>query len=239
MAKTLSGKSVPIAHMISQDHTSAFISFWLTTFKNDFGAAPKEIVVDDSKALAKSFITTFTSCTSTNNNKCNAVLNGDSTTLPEIYFRLDRSHITKNLLKVNSMKNADPRTKRFYCRIVGYLVQCQDFALAKIVIRDLFTCLLNPFNGGNDENMLPAETSMIRLTNLIKKHEVIEPEIEDDKAEYDEGDWKEEMVDNHDSDKINKSWLIEIVNSVVITKDTDDIKQVKRYSIYYNDEASK
>lgn len=98
MAKT-SGKSVPIAQMVSQDQSSEFIALFLRKiFKNLH--QPREIICDESKAILKALAQTFAGYENIENyvNACMSAHLND-TKPPPCYIRIDRSHFVKNLTR--------------------------------------------------------------------------------------------------------------------------------------------
>lgn len=98
MVKTAT-KSVCIAQTISQDQSSEFIILFLQkTFKNL--KSPIEVVCDESKALLKALVKTFTACHNLENyiTTCMAALLTGSTP-PLCYIRIDRSHFIKNIMR--------------------------------------------------------------------------------------------------------------------------------------------
>lgn len=232
MAKPLNGKSVPICQMLSQDQSSTFISYWLNLFKSQFLKIPVEVVVDDSSALAKSIITTFSNCASTNHyiNMCVAFLEENSKLLPEFYFRLDRSHISKNIMRSKILPNRDTRFKIFFKRVFGCLILCRSWTQVKKIVYDMFTVVLNPFNGTAD---FPAELSQENLRKLIKTHDfddiICEGECDDDHELED---------DNDDEGSINfvnvdKKWIMEIVDSIEIIEATSENESSRRDNAYF------
>lgn len=140
MLKSCSGKSVPIAQMLSQDHTSEFIEFFLRKIFKQV-KPPKEIVLDESKALLKALAATFAKCESIDIyvKQCmDAFITGAPK--PLIQLRIDRSYFVKNI--TNKIIDRDHRRRNFFRGVVGFLIQCGDFDVAKQIIEDFLPLFL-------------------------------------------------------------------------------------------------
>lgn len=219
MAKTRSGKSVPVGQMLSQDQSSEFIELFLRKmFKNL--KAPKEFVCDESKALLKALAATFAKCEgiSCYVTQCMAALQTGSPR-PLIHLRIDRSHFVKNV--TNKIKDNDYRRRDFYRGVVGYLIQCDSFSNAKKIIQDFFTTILNKFDGFVDSNPLPAEDSKRKLLFLLESY--------DANADYAED--TEKLPDTELDVNVDCSWIENIIAEVVIT---DDVDQRAHDNLYFN-----
>lgn len=209
MAKTDS-KSIPIAQMITQDQSSENIEFFLKKMFKHPIKPPAEFVCDESKALMKALISAFTKCQGIEEfiDQCMQTLQTGAAP-PKCRIKLDRAHFIKNAEK--KIKDRDHRKRNFYRCVIGYLITCDDFNIAKAIIRDFFTIILNEYDG-NDEHgePLPSEISKKRLISLVGTHNV-ELNYADDSNERD-GVFE---VD------VNTQWIDEIIKKVpVITTGT-------------------
>lgn len=227
MLKT-NGASIPIFQTISQKHSARFISYWLGEFFHKLPAMrpPSEVVCDDSKAFLLAFVKTFTIYHSVKEyiRACIKSLEHGSPP-PGCYIRLDRSHFVKNL--VRKIANKDERKRDFYRSIFGYLIQCENYQQAKIIIQDLFTVVLNKFAGKNYAGELPAEKSMNRLLDLCATHEFnFEVDGEDPTNYLEEVQESEEEIQEQPDD----AWLQEIISKVPIT---NDVSKKSTGNIYY------
>lgn len=163
LAKVPSNKSVPICQMITQTHTAAFISFWLQTWLNDVKKPPKEVIIDESKALFLAVLRAFTSCSSVKEylKRCMAALVLNSETLPECYIRYDRSHLVKNFTR--RIKDKDKRRERFFKAVFGFLIQCNDWTKARKVISDFYTVILNKYDGDGKPEVEMAKQNLQKV----------------------------------------------------------------------------
>lgn len=226
MAKTENNKSVAVGQMLSQRHTSHFIAYWLTCWSKE-AVVPNEVVTDDSAALLAAVVQSFTSLPNMRSylEKSYMCLT-KNTNPPEIYIRLDRSHFVKFLHRWKPLKNQDSRKVKLIKRILGVLIQCDDFQSAKAIIKNLFTSLLNMYD---DENS-PGYYSKIFLIKLCETHNILlnEQEIpnEEDVKNDCQSIFSEEFIDDDGDD--NESWINTIIRGVEISSDTG-----KHDNLYY------
>lgn len=208
MVKT-STKSIPIAQMLSQEQTSEFIVFFLRkTFKGL--KAPRQIVCDESKALLKSLCIAFANFEKIGDYiaACmSSILDG--TEHPKCYIRIDRSHFVKNTTK--KIKYRDFRKQNLFRSIFGFLIQCNDFRIARKVIRDFFTVILNQKDGVDEFGVpLPSEEARKRLFALCSTHNESEDYGNDSECPEDE-----EVEKNMDFDA-ESGWIEDIIKEVPI-----------------------
>lgn len=206
MAKTAS-KSVQIAQMITQDQSSENIEFFLKKMFKFPIKAPIEFVCDDSKALLKALVSTFTTCDGIVPyiEQCMTSLQTGASP-PKCQIRLDRSHFIKNIAR--KIKYRDHRKCNFYRCVIGYLHTCDDFNIVKKILLDFFTIMLNEYDGVDDSNEpLPAEISRIRLMNLVGTHNADADYVDVD----DSNEWNEES-----EIAPNSEWIDEIIKKVHI-----------------------
>lgn len=158
LAKTDS-KSVSIAQMITQDQSSENIEFFLKKMFKHPIRAPAEFVCDESKAILKALVSSYTDCDGIESyiQKCiSSLLTGAPP--PKCQIRLDRSHFVKNVTR--KINHRDHRKRNFFRCVFGYLIICDDFNLAKKIIHDFFTIILNEYDGMDDSGApLPSEIS--------------------------------------------------------------------------------
>lgn len=219
MLKISSGKSVPIAQMLSQDHSSEFIELFLRKIFKRI-KPPTEIVSDESKALLKALAATFASCDGIDSyvKKCmESLLTGAPK--PLIQLRIDRSHFVKNI--TNKIKDRDHRRRIFFRGVIGYLIQCDDFEVAKRIIEDFFTVILNEYDGSDDIGLLPSEISKRKLLLLLATY--------DKETDYDEDDIKPDDIELDVDEKC--LWIEEIIIKVVIIR---EMPKEQHGNLYYS-----
>lgn len=123
MAKDKDSSSVPVYQMLSQSHTSNFLSYWLGTWIQNV-KIPSEVVTDDSAALLKSVEKSFTSKANTKvyiEHSFQYLDTNNNNFLPECFVRLDRSHFVKSIHRLPIFKYKD-------YRVVRLLKKCNWFS---------------------------------------------------------------------------------------------------------------
>lgn len=205
-------KSIAIAQMLSQDQSSEFISLFLEKVFKKL-KPPFEANCDAGKAVLKGLCKSFTNCQTIEAyiEACmSSLLIG--TAPPACYIRIDRSHFVKNV--TNKIKHNDYRKRNMFRCIIGFLIQCENFENARKIIRDLFTLILNEYDGLDDNGQpTPAEAAKKRLLALCRTHDDDESYGNDSANENDD-----ENTDKNLDFNANSSWLDEIISSVDIRK---------------------
>lgn len=143
-----SGQNRPIFQVLSQRHTSDFISYFLKfwRYSNHNKKNPHEIVIDNSNVLILAAVQAFTPFQSRN-----AYLDGCFDALfhkiePKgIFIRLDRSHIVKQIKSMEILNQLDYRVKKLLQRILGYLITVDDVSVVEQIVRNLFILILNKY----------------------------------------------------------------------------------------------
>lgn len=215
MLKTDSA-SVAINQMLSQQHSHEFICYFLKfMFKNT--KKPNEIVLDNSKALIAASVISFTRCRNLSDyiKLCMESIENNASP-PECYIRLDRSHFVKNVTK--KIVDRDDRKQSFYRSVIGYLIQCDSFEQAKIVISHFFVVLLNRYDGTDEDGCeLPTEQSKKWLICLCTTFDFIDEDDKDDEEKPDEineaDPEAEELCKEPEPD-----WLTKIVSNANTTE---------------------
>lgn len=187
--KNCDGVSVPVGQMLSSQQDSTTISMFLNRWLDDF-SQPDEIVTDDSSALQKSIVRSFTRFQSVKDyvEACFMILNGEKINLPEVFLRNDVPHYIKNLHKDKTFRKIDKRVKHFYLSAIGFILQSEDYDAIKSVVKDMLVAANYPICGTWHENKLPTDESLRNLNNVIQTHEMnrhvqVEEETECDDKE--------------------------------------------------------
>lgn len=185
MMKNENGKSEPIGQFLSADQHTRKIAYFLDKWKESF-ATPDEVTIDDSAALIKATIVSFTSCNSTHEylERCVRILEGSNETL-ECYIRMDVSHFVKNVVKNPVFKSMQRKQSQFYKCIIGLMIQCDSFDRLKDIVKHALIAATIPFESED----LPTLDSIRTLKRLIKTHDLnsfitnIESHITDEKID--------------------------------------------------------
>lgn len=199
--------SVAIAQMVTQKHSHEFIAYFFKCMFRDI-KKPAEIVVDESKAIILALIVSFTSCRNLNEyvHICMTCLNND-TSPPKCYIRLDRSHFVKTVTR--NINDNDARRRLFYRSVIGYLIQCDSFQVARSIISDFFIVINNRYDGFNKSGLkLQTEKSKERLIKLCSTHVL-------DDTDNGSANLKQEV--DHEAEKLCEvtvsPWLTSIIQS--------------------------
>lgn len=175
--------NVPIFQWISQRHSHEFIAYILQYFKyrilND--KMPHEFIMDDSSALLLACVLTFTRSKSVNEylDECFDALFDDGVP-PLCFIRLDRAHFVKAIKRL--IVCDEKSKKKFYQRLLGYLMLCDDVNEAENIIRNMFILLKNEFL--YDGRALQARDD---LESIVKRHKhVIKENTYEDKDTHDD-----------------------------------------------------
>lgn len=158
--------------MLSRSHTSQKIAEWLTTWKiyHYSNVSPRVIIVDESAALLSSVAQVFASTKSMNAylNECFDHLENEKDPL-QCYIRLDRSHVIATILRNKKLKQVFGKQKSqkyFFLRVIGFLLQQNDWNLVKKIMQNTFWLALDP-------NPSPVKTMMeMRMVELTKTHKI-------------------------------------------------------------------
>lgn len=219
-AKTNS-KSVPIGQMVTQDQTFENIEFFMRKMFKHPMRAPREFVMDESKAQLKA-VSIYIGYDGIEEyiEECMATLLTDATP-PKSQIRYDRSHFCRNVAR--KIRHRDHRRQNFYRCVIGYLLKCGDFNIVKKILYDFFTVIFNEYDGHNVFNeALPSETSKIRLVNLIGTHN----------EDFDYADDSEESSEICDI-IVNTDWINNIIETVPIETNGEHL------NVFYNKSDSK
>lgn len=140
--------NVPVFQVISQRHSHEFIEYLLRYFTERYlnGRRPDEVIMDESAALILASVGAFTNCSSKKEyiNQCYDALFKDGEP-PACYTRLDRAHIVKSIMRSKALNSVGKAKQKFYRRLLGYLMLCENIDVAKNVIENIFILLKNEY----------------------------------------------------------------------------------------------
>lgn len=107
--------------------------------------------------------------------------------------------------------------QRLIRNIFGFLIQCDNFAIAKKVISDFFTLTLNENDGIDECGMpLPSEDAKKRLLGLCSTFDET-MDYESDSMELESSEKEETFMDLN----FTTVWIHDILNSVVVKKSSN------------------
>lgn len=104
------------------------------------------------------------------------------TPIPAVYFRIDRYHFICTIHRLKQFKKMDLMKVSLFKGIFGALILCDDLAVVKKTVIDLFTILRNRFITEI------CEYSLIDLQKLCEHHEMNVGENEPESDGYEDFD---------------------------------------------------
>lgn len=170
--------SIPVGQMISAVQDSTAISYFLERWMSEFDI-PHEMVCDDSAALQKSIVRSFTRFRSTAEyiDGCFMILEGKAVKMPECFLRLDVPHFISSIGASKIFRNIDKRLKHYYLCIMGVLISCESYIAVKNIIKNALILANYPVLGKE----LPTEEAHRNIDALIQTHEINFLETDEDK----------------------------------------------------------
>lgn len=203
-----------VAYLLASLPDENLFEFYFKEFLNTF-KIPQKIVLIYEKTLLNGVIKGFTSERNTKSylKTCAAILNGEIYSKPEVFVGIDIIHFHKTIQRSSYLNTIDMRVRNFVLRVISYLTICEDFNVAKRIIQDLFTVILNKYDGIVNGVELPAEAARSRLINLTKTHFYFTEDIS-----FSHSNLKDNFFD--DDDDVN--WVSDLIYSVEISTNGRD-----------------
>lgn len=209
--------------MLSQNHSSNQINFWLVDWKNR-SLRTDEVIIDASEALISACVKTFAECYDANSyvTVCiDSVLYG--TKPPACFIRLDVAHFVHALMQNKTFKQLHKKVQSLLLGVIGYVIHCERIEECEIILRHIFTLTKNEYV--NDE----VTSSKKFLTELVSTHEFTNVESPPSSLDC------EEHIDifHDDDEKKHKSttgtykdtsmyrWIMKIYESVDILNQSE------------------
>lgn len=196
---------VPVAVMISQDHTMRFLTFWLSiwSFNNE---VPDEIILDQSAALFGACTRAFTNYKSTNAyiSACMDCLLNDAPP-PPVFLRIDRYHFVCTIHRIKKFRKMDPLKRILLKAVFGLLLLCDDLKAVKKIVTDLFTLIRYRYMTKECKNSLDDLQAACETHNIsIDKEEEYDDGQTSDGQNSDD-DRGENIVDHSENDSYKET----------------------------------
>lgn len=221
------GSNMPVYQFLSQRQDATNIRFALDTWKqqNLGNKNVDEVITDAGAAVVLAAIKAFAQCNDCveYGDKCYDALFEEKKT-PKAYIRLDRAHTVHTIMLM--FKNLDRNKKRFYTRILGYLLTCEDIQAAKVIIENTFIALLNRFQYNDVVTKAIAFLKNVTDTHIIPDDAVNGISTKENGIKLN-GDEKENFMPKKDKHKFF-SWIesmLEDVKTYVNTELNDSTEQ--------------
>lgn len=230
--KNKNGMSIPVGQMLSSEQDSTTISMFLNKWLDDF-SIPNEVVCDDSAALHKAVVRSFTRFRSVDDylNACFMILEGKNMEIPECYLRLDVPHYIKKLTSADIFKKIDKRVKHYYSSVVGVIMQCESYDSIKSMLKDVLVLAKYSIFGEWKGSTLPTGEAMKSIDALIQTHEI----------NFSVGDEIDESVLNEETESLvrngNLKWFDDMINDIEsdlkVRKLSSDVKSKSTNTNWY------
>ena len=161
-----------VTNMLSERHNNIAIAFWLMSWMREDIKPPRICVTDQSRALMMACTRAFTQYRTFEEylSACSALLiqNECHREKPLCMIRNDFAHVIHLISTWPEIKNASPRSKKFYLQTAASLIACISFNDAKKLLKSIFTVLLNEEEGFDENDVpTPCETAKNHLKDLI------------------------------------------------------------------------
>lgn len=194
--------SFPVFQMISADHKSMHIAYFLRKILSQGNSAPRMVVCDFGWAILIAVAEVFAKCIDLRNymKTCYNILHGIPDKIPLCYIRLDVCHFVRMVSRWDCLKHKDKfLVRKFYIR-------CLSQAYQMISLQELFkffeavlVVALSEYVGVDENGIeLPSELSLKYLNSMIKGIEA--PDFSNEENEnLESNDW-EDSDDQNSSD---------------------------------------
>lgn len=242
--KTDDGKSIPIAQFLSADQHYVETKYFLEKFSNDF-KRPNEIHTDRAPPLIKACVITNTSCTSTNDyiDKCFKFLTKESNDLPEVLIRNDVAHVVKNFHKKKVFNGVPMRVKQFYLCVLGFILQCESFAVIQETFKHLLIVCSNECEGKmlNGKN-LPTRESIDALQQIVSTHSgnFLLEKFEKNENQPEENFEESEIGSSEKQNNDESTWFDKLIPKIDIKKfSIKEMSSKMRINAYFCEKMQK
>lgn len=230
--------SVPVFQMISADHRTVMISFFLRSITAKNVPIPRTIVSDFGWAILIAASDVFAQCIDLRDylEKCYVTaICGNNSIIPKCYIRLDVSHLINMVAKWKCLKGKDKTLVRaFNLRCVSQAYQMNSFKELEYFMESLLSVALSKSIGCTSNGKAVASNMRINYLNNIIKGNInankIETIINDADNDDDDDDNDNESPVNYESEaNYNATNWIEWSNSVL-----DSAKKIAEESEHGN-----
>ena len=177
-----------VGSMLTDRHTTLSIQNWLNAWRHEALINPSEVITDMSLALIYASVITFTQFRSLKEyiEQCYKIVFLNHTTLPRSFMRNDVAHTLKLISGWPSLKSQYKITKRFYMRVMGQIIQCQDINDFKELLEAMCVVALSETEGVNQFGIeTKCERKKQWLITRIATATADMPETEEDFANID------------------------------------------------------
>lgn len=238
------GNNRPVFQVLSQRHTSDFISYFMKYWRNfnNNKKNPHEIIMDNSDALILASIQSFTPFQTriAYLDACYYNLFQDSQIEIGCYIRLDRSHIVKQIKSMKIFDKVDYRVKKLLQRILGYLITATDMEIVENIIRNLFMLILNKYE--HDEAITEAKRNLKRISDDHNIDSIMDSENFEEFGEvqdiiFKQNESKFKIWIKNIIQEVREKFVDEQLNDSITDDLADDLEYVE--NLYYVSDKNK
>ncbi|CAH1183973.1 unnamed protein product [Phaedon cochleariae] len=191
----------------AESHDMASISKWLLGTIRCGMEFPRQVTIDESKALENACALIFSGDFNITKyaNRC---FNTGKTDFPKTYIRTDVAHYIKSWVNFFSKESKEKWKKKFYLCAIGQLILCRDRDSAKCLITALLTVSLSEKAGVGATSL---NESLHTIKSLVLGNTCQEEEVEEiisKTIEDSEKDIEEATEEGEDEDEPQMSNLV-------------------------------
>lgn len=204
-------KSIPICQMLSQNHTSEFVTTWLKMFWNKSRIRPFEVRIDCSPTLMLSTSKTFNNLSTNEYLKQAYQSINDNKLYVNTIIRLDKSHVVKIFHNLKPFKIAEcgKHMKFFYINVLKKFVEEKEFKKLQDITRHIFTVVIAEFES---KEVIRSVNKICEYTGKAEKFQ----EIEEDTC------FETKFEDDEDEPTLDDFWCtnlyLEVLNELTNAK---------------------
>lgn len=210
--------SIPIFQMVSADHKSMQIAYFLRKIISKGNEAPRMVVCDFGWAILIAVAEIFAKCIDLRHylKKCFNVLHGINDTMPSCFIRLDVSHFICMISRWTCLKQKDKLlVRKFYLRCLSQAYKMTSLEELHTFFEAILVVALSEYVGSNEnEEELPSESRLKYLNAIIKTFSA--PEISD-KLDTDSDEVNNLNLEEDDDQNISRwfQWSANIYDNAI------------------------
>jgi len=237
---------VPVTQMVSEQHDTLTIFYWLAQWLKDGVPIPQETTCDYSKALLGAISRAFCNGITLNDyiEKCFNILYSKSNILPTCYIRIDITHLVKLVCRWKCLTGTkNYRLKEFYVRCVMLLIRDNSLEEFENILLDILTVSISQTEGEQigSTKKCPSEEARIRLLNNIRGTTINANNMSNDILDNTilVSDNSDEEIDSFDTRVQEDSKINEFLNGIKSKSIYYSLMEGDRISPYYLPEFTK
>lgn len=194
--------SFPVFQMVSADHKSMHIAYFLRKIISKGNQAPHTIVCDFGWAILIAIAEIFAKCIDLRDylKKCYNILHGYNDSIPSCFIRLDVSHFICMISRWNCLKHKDKLLiRKFYIRCISQAYKMTSLEELSTLFDAILVVALSEYVDINENGKeLSSESRLQYLNTIIKSVTIPELTSEMDEDLFDNDTNNSEEADDKD-----------------------------------------